>query len=134
MVYTWQDGDRTRRLILQSGLVVQPSTKNTPADVVEAVIGGTSIVRRHIMYVDKPMRAHGLMQAIARVNRVFGDKPGGRVVEYLGLAHELKRALETYTESGGTGCTAIERLEAVGVMQEKTRSAAACSTAWTGPR
>ena len=46
MVYTWQDGDRTRRLILQSGLVVQPSTKNTPADVVEAVIGGTSIVRR----------------------------------------------------------------------------------------
>ena len=55
------------------------------------------------MYVDKPMRAHGLMQAIARVNRVFGDKPGGLVVDYLGLAHELKRALATYTESGGTG-------------------------------
>jgi type I restriction enzyme R subunit len=49
----------------------------------------------HTMYLDKPMRAHGLMQAIARVNRVFGDKPGGLVVDYLGLAHELKAALAT---------------------------------------
>ena len=73
----------------------------------------------HTMYVDKPMRAHGLMQAIARVNRVFGDKPGGLVVDYLGLAHELKRALATYTESGGTGETAIDKDEAVAVMQEK---------------
>jgi type I restriction enzyme R subunit len=56
----------------------------------------------HTMYVDKPMRSHGLMQAIARVNRVFKDKPGGLVVDYLGLAHELKAALATYTESGGT--------------------------------
>src|SRR5213079_590427 len=54
------------------------------------------------MYVDKPMRGHGLMQAIARVNRVFRDKPGGLVVDYLGLADELKKALATYTESGGT--------------------------------
>ena len=73
----------------------------------------------HTMYVDKPMRAHGLMQAIARVNRVFGDKPGGLVVDYLGLAHELRRALATYTESGGTGRTAIDQAEAVAVMQEK---------------
>jgi type I restriction enzyme R subunit len=51
----------------------------------------------HTMYVDKPMRAHRLMQAIARVNRVFRDKPGGLVVDYLGLAHELKQALATYT-------------------------------------
>jgi len=57
----------------------------------------------HTMYVDKPMRGHGLMQAIARVNRVFRDKPGGLVVDYLGLSHELKQALTTYTESGGTG-------------------------------
>ena len=49
----------------------------------------------HTMYVDKPMRGHGLMQAIARVNRVFKDKPGGLVVDYLGLAHELKQALAT---------------------------------------
>jgi len=62
----------------------------------------------HMMYVDKPMRGHGLMQAIARVNRVFKDKPGGLVVDYLGLAHELKAALATYTESGGTGRTALD--------------------------
>ena len=73
----------------------------------------------HTMYVDKPMRGHGLMQAIARVNRVFRDKPGGLVVDYLGLAHELKRALATYTESGGTGKTALDQEEAVAVMLEK---------------
>jgi type I restriction enzyme, R subunit len=73
----------------------------------------------HTMYVDKPMRGHGLMQAIARVNRVFRDKPGGLVVDYLGLAHELKQALATYTESGGTGCTALDQEEAVAVMLEK---------------
>ncbi|WP_420438308.1 type I restriction endonuclease subunit R [Candidatus Palauibacter sp.] len=73
----------------------------------------------HTMYVDKPMRGHGLMQAIARVNRVFRDKPGGLVVDYLGLAHELKRALATYTESGGTGRTTLDQCEAVAVMLEK---------------
>ena len=73
----------------------------------------------HTMYVDKPMRGHGLMQAIARVNRVFGDKPGGLVVDYLGLAHELKRALATYTESGGTGQTSLDQAEGVAVMLEK---------------
>ena len=73
----------------------------------------------HTMYVDKPMRGHGLMQAIARVNRVFKDKPGGLVVDYLGLADELKQALATYTESGGTGQTAIDQAEAVSVMLEK---------------
>ena len=73
----------------------------------------------HTMYVDKPMRGHGLMQAIARVNRVFQDKPGGLVVDYPGLAHELKRALATYTESGGTGRTTLDQSEDVAVMQEK---------------
>ena len=73
----------------------------------------------HTMYIDKPMRGHGLMQAIARVNRVFRDKPGGLVVDYLGLAHELKHALATYTESGGTGRTALDQGEAVAVMLEK---------------
>jgi type I restriction enzyme R subunit len=73
----------------------------------------------HTMYVDKPMRSHGLMQAIARVNRVFKDKPGGLVVDYLGLADELKKALATYTESGGTGKTALDQAEAVAVMMEK---------------
>ena len=73
----------------------------------------------HTMYIDKPMRGHGLMQAIARVNRVFKDKPGGLVVDYLGLAHELRAALAIYTESGGTGRTALDQDEAVAVMLEK---------------
>ncbi|MHB0962089.1 MAG: type I restriction endonuclease subunit R [Gemmatimonadaceae bacterium] len=73
----------------------------------------------HTMYVDKPMRGHGLMQAIARVNRVFKDKPGGLVVDYLGLADELKQALATYTEAGGTGETALDQAEAVALMLEK---------------
>ena len=73
----------------------------------------------HTMYLDKPMRGHGLMQAIARVNRVFRDKPGGLVVDYLGLADELKRALATYTEAGGTGQTALDQNEAVALMLEK---------------
>ena len=75
----------------------------------------------HTMYVDKPMRGHGLMQAIARVNRVFKDKPGGLVVDYLGLANDLRQALLTYTESGGTGHTAIDKEEAVAVMLETVR-------------
>jgi type I restriction enzyme, R subunit len=73
----------------------------------------------HTMYVDKPMRGHGLMQAVARVNRVFKDKPGGLVVDYLGLADELRRALTTYTEAGGTGKTALDQTEAVALMLAK---------------
>jgi type I restriction enzyme R subunit len=73
----------------------------------------------HTMYVDKPMRGHGLMQAIARVNRVYKDKPGGLIVDYLGLAGELRKALATYTASGGKGLTAHEQAEAVAVMLEK---------------
>ncbi|MGH9365427.1 MAG: type I restriction endonuclease subunit R, partial [Thermoanaerobaculia bacterium] len=96
-----------------------------PADPLKMVIvrdmwlTGFDAPSLHTMYVDKPMRGHGLMQAIARVNRVFRDKPGGLVVDYLGLAHELKQALATYTESGGTGQTAIDQEEAVEVMLEK---------------
>lgn len=73
----------------------------------------------HTMYVDKPMRGHGLMQAIARVNRVFRDKPGGLVVDYLGLADQLKRALVTYTDSGGKGSPSVDTAEAVAVLLEK---------------
>jgi type I restriction enzyme R subunit len=71
------------------------------------------------MYVDKPMQGHGLMQAIARVNRVFPHKEGGLVVDYIGLGEQLKRALATYTESGGTGSTAIDIEQAIAVMLEK---------------
>src|SRR5439155_19543718 len=71
------------------------------------------------MYVDKPMRGHALMQAIARVNRVFRDKPGGLVVDYLGLADQLKYALATYTQSGGKGSPSSDTAAAIAVMLEK---------------
>jgi type I restriction enzyme R subunit len=73
----------------------------------------------HTLYVDKPMQGHGLMQAIARVNRVFGDKPGGLVVDYLGVGECLRRALANYTENGGKGETAVDQDKAVEVMLEK---------------
>jgi type I restriction enzyme R subunit len=95
---------------------------NDPLKVVlvrDMWLTGFDVPCLHTMYVDKPMRGHGLMQAIARVNRVFKDKPGGLVVDYLGLAYELKQALATYTESGGHGETAIDQEEAVAVMVEK---------------
>ena len=79
----------------------------------------------HTMYVDKPMRGHGLMQAIARVNRVFKDKPGGLVVDYLGLADQLKRALADYTEAGGRGKATIDQDQAAAVMMEKYEIVAA---------
>ena len=73
----------------------------------------------HTMYLDKPMRGHGLMQAIARVNRVFKDKPGGLVVDYIGIADSLKKALAAYTESGGKGKPTFSQEEAVAKMLEK---------------
>jgi type I restriction enzyme R subunit len=72
----------------------------------------------HTMYADKPMRGHGLMQAIARVNRVFRDKPGGLVVDYLGLAEMLKKALGEYTE-GDREETGIPQDKAVALLEEK---------------
>jgi type I restriction enzyme, R subunit len=70
----------------------------------------------HTLYVDKPMQGHNLLQAIARVNRVFGDKPGGLVVDYFGLEESLKQALKAYTESGGEGRPTTEKAEAIGAM------------------
>jgi type I restriction enzyme, R subunit len=70
----------------------------------------------HTMYLDKPMQGHGLMQAIARVNRVFREKPGGLVVDYLGLADNMRKALAVYTESGGQGQVTLDQDEAVAVM------------------
>jgi len=73
----------------------------------------------HTMYVDKPMRGHGLMQAIARVNRVYKDKNGGLIVDYIGIAVELKNALAEYTESGGKGEPFNDQELAVSLMKEK---------------
>ena len=137
-----EDDDKGRIKIVMTGAASdppdwQPHIRNKPrrealasrfrdpADPLQVVLvrdmwlTGFDAPSLHTMYVDKPMRGHGLMQAIARVNRVFRDKPGGLVVDYLGLAQELKRALATYTESGGTGRTALDQGEAVAVMLEK---------------
>lgn len=73
----------------------------------------------HTMYLDKPMKGHNLMQAIARVNRVYKDKPGGLVVDYLGIASDLKKALSFYSDSGGKGDPAITQEKAVQLMLEK---------------
>lgn len=73
----------------------------------------------HTMYVDKPMRGHNLMQAIARVNRVFKNKPGGLVVDYIGIANELKQALKTYTDSKGKGEPTRNAEEAFSILLEK---------------
>ncbi len=73
----------------------------------------------HTMYVDKPMKGHNLMQAIARVNRVFKNKPGGLVVDYIGIANELKAALKTYTDARGKGDPAHNAAEALAVLLEK---------------
>jgi type I restriction enzyme R subunit len=80
---------------------------------------GFDVPSLHTMYLDKPIRGHTLMQAIARVNRVFRDKPGGLVIDYLGLADDLRKALATYTESGGKGKAAVNQDEAVAVMLER---------------
>lgn len=80
---------------------------------------GFDVPSLHTMYIDKPMQGHGLMQAIARVNRVFKDKPGGLIVDYLGIANDLKKALSNYTESGGKGKPTFDQDEAVAVMLEK---------------
>jgi len=73
----------------------------------------------HTMYIDKPMKGHNLMQAIARVNRVFKDKPGGLVVDYIGIASELKHSLKTYTDSKGKGAPTLDTHEAYAILLEK---------------
>jgi type I restriction enzyme R subunit len=114
----WQHHIRDKRR--RDALALRFSKK--PEDPFKLVIvrdmwlTGFDVPCLHTMYLDKYMRAHGLMQAIARVNRVFKDKPGGLVVDYLGVAQELKHAMATYTESGGKGKTAIPQEEAVAAL------------------
>jgi type I restriction enzyme R subunit len=117
---TWQHHirNKTRRDFLANRF-------KDPADLLKIVIvrdmwlTGFDIPCLHTMYLDKPMRGHGLMQAIARVNRVFKDKPGGLVVDYLGLADELRQALAVYTENNGRGRPTINQEEVIAVLQEK---------------
>jgi len=115
---TWQDHIRNKPR--REALAKRFKNPQDPLKIVlvrDMWLTGFDAPSLHTMYVDKPMRSHGLMQAIARVNRVFKDKPGGLVVDYLGLAQELKEALAVYTENGGTGETAIDQEKAVVVMR-----------------
>lgn len=93
-----------------------PKTEFKLAIVRDMWLTGFDAPCLHTLYVDKPMRGHGLMQAIARVNRVFKDKPGGLVVDYIGIGDELKKALQKYTEGGGHGKPSVPQEEAIEAM------------------
>ena len=80
---------------------------------------GFDVPALHTLYIDKPMKGHNLMQAIARVNRVYKDKTGGLIVDYLGIASDLKTALSFYADAGGKGDPAITQAQAVALMLEK---------------
>ncbi|MEI8245102.1 MAG: type I restriction endonuclease subunit R [Lentisphaerota bacterium] len=80
---------------------------------------GFDVPSLHTLYIDKPMQGHNLMQAIARVNRVYKDKSGGLIVDYLGIASDLKKALSFYSDSGGKGDPALIQEQAVRLMLEK---------------
>jgi len=96
-----------------------------PADPLQMVIvcdmwlTGFDAPCLNTLYIDKPMKGHGLMQAIARVNRVFKDKPGGLVVDYLGIATDLKKALSFYSDAGGKGQPTLDITQAIHLMEEK---------------
>ena len=96
-----------------------------PNDELELVIvrdmwlTGFDAPSMHTLYIDKPMKGHNLMQAIARVNRVYKDKPGGLIVDYLGIASDLKKALAFYSDAGGKGDPAVAQEQAgnMGMMK-----------------
>lgn len=116
----WQEHIRNKQNRRDIGdRMKDPSDPLKLAIVRDMWLTGFDVPSLHTMYIDKPMRGHGLMQAIARVNRVFKDKPGGLVVDYLGIANDLKRALSEYTESGGKGKPTFKQEEAVALMLEK---------------
>ncbi|HET6674885.1 MAG TPA: type I restriction endonuclease subunit R, partial [Nitrospiraceae bacterium] len=119
-VAAWQPHIRTKKA--REALAQRFKDPSDPLKLVivrDMWLTGFDCPSMHTMYLDKPMAGHNLMQAIARVNRVFKDKPGGLVVDYLGIADALKRALHTYTASGGQGQATIDQEQAVAVMREK---------------
>ncbi|MDG6027863.1 MAG: type I restriction endonuclease subunit R [Candidatus Brocadia sp.] len=115
----WQEHIRNKQRRIKIG-----DRLKDPADPLKLVIvrdmwlTGFDAPCLHTLYIDKPMNGHNLMQAIARVNRVFGDKEGGLVVDYIGIAQDLKKALAVYTESKGRGSLTFDQEEAVARMQE----------------
>jgi type I restriction enzyme R subunit len=116
----WQDHIRSKKR--REDLAARFKNPDDPlriAIVRDMWLTGFDVPPLHTMYVDKPMQGHGLMQAIARVNRVYKDKPGGLIVDYLGLAYHLQKALAAYTESGHPAETAIDQKVAVAQLLER---------------
>lgn len=116
----WQPHIRNKARREALADIVKDDTSSVKVVIVRDMwLTGFDAPSMHTMYIDKPMHGHGLMQAIARVNRVFKDKPGGLVVDYIGIADALKKTMNIYTESGGTGRPSLDKEEAVAVMLEK---------------
>jgi len=116
----WQPHIRNKERRKQLGDIFRDP--NSPIKLVivrDMWLTGFDVPSLHSMYIDKPMQGHGLMQAIARVNRVYKDKQGGLIVDYLGIATELKKALSQYTDGGGRGEIAFDQEKAVVLMMEK---------------
>jgi type I restriction enzyme R subunit len=116
----WQqhirNGERRKKLADQ---MKNPDSQFKLAIVCDMWLTGFDAPSLHTMYLDKPMKGHNLMQSIARVNRVYKDKPGGLVVDYLGVAASLREAMATYTQGGGQGKPTLNQNDAVAVMMEK---------------
>jgi type I restriction enzyme R subunit len=116
----WQKHIRNKEKRKRLGDLFKESDSEIKLVIVRDMwLTGFDVPSLHTMYLDKPMRGHGLMQAIARVNRVYGDKTGGLIVDYLGIAADLKEALSQYTDSGGRGAPTFDQEEAVALMLEK---------------
>ncbi|MDP3027180.1 MAG: type I restriction endonuclease subunit R [Nanoarchaeota archaeon] len=113
----WQEHVRNKKKRRELGdNFKDPENPIKIAIVRDMWLTGFDVPCLHTMYIDKPMRGHGLMQAIARVNRVFKDKTGGLVVDYIGIAYDLKKALSDYTASGGKGKPVLDQEKAVELM------------------
>ncbi|MBV1767343.1 MAG: DUF3387 domain-containing protein, partial [Methanobacterium sp.] len=116
----WQQHIRTKQRRKELGDIFKDPGSNIKLVIVRDMwLTGFDVPNLHTMYLDKPMRGHGLMQTIARVNRVYKDKPGGLIVDFLGIAAELENALSSYTASGGKGQPTLNQDDAVAVMMEK---------------
>lgn len=116
----WQQHIRNKKR--RKRLAEHMKKADTPLKLVivcDMWLTGFDVPSLHTMYLDKPMKGHNLMQAIARVNRVYAGKPGGLVVDYLGVAAALREALRDYTESGGAGQPTVDQSEALAMFKEK---------------
>ncbi len=116
----WQKHIRNKKRRKELGERFKDSSSGFDIAIVQGMwLTGFDVPSLDTLYIDKPMKGHGLMQAIARVNRVYGDKEGGLIVDYIGIAQDLKKAIMLYTKSGGRGKPFDRKDEAISALQEK---------------